>query len=686
MRNLTFAILSVGCSLLFTPFANAQQVYNNDIGAAELPDHDYLKSNLPNLFESKNQKKEPKYNHQELSDDQKKVLRRIYDVYKIHLKAVQNELNNKPEAAEKYILASLKDISKLIQEYPDIKNNKRFKELYRTIYTEYSSFYGIDRTKNRERGKIFTLQREFMNDKDNWMKGEYVLPKNIVKPKTVVPLVFNDHVNQHIAFFTQDHQEVMNHWLKRSKKYFPMMKKIFKKVGVPPELVHLSMIESGLNPFARSWASAVGMWQFIPSTARQYGLKINFWVDERRDPIKETYAAARYLQDLHKEWGNWYLAMANYNCSTSAVMRAIQKDGGTKNYWKALPYLPRQTQEYVPGFIATTLIARNAKDFGFKTKFQVKPYSYNIVKVAPLMPLKKLAKVAGIPLKELKEYNPALRRWATPPGSKYPLKLPKGIKQSFLASYRKIPKNKRSKGAVVHTVHRGETLGYIAGKYGATVHAILAANKGLTSLIYPGQKIVVPLAPGSSTDIATRAMSANKKSRSSRKTHLSRRSHSRSTKVVYRVKPGDTIGAIAERYGVRASQIRSWNHTSNLIHPGDRLRIYVPKGYAPKSSSPGGGTIHYTVRRHDTLGKIAHKFGVSVHAIEAANHLHNSRIYAGQRLRIRAKTIDYIVRANDTLSGIANAFGTSVQDIKQMNGLSNSIIYQGQHLRINMEN
>ncbi len=714
MRYISFVFLFTGYFLIFIPYANAQQVDNNGIRTAELPDYNYLDIPLPNKYKSYEKTKEEKKNHQELNDDQRKVLQRIYKVYEVHLKAVRDELNDNPEGAEKYILASLKDISKLLQDYPDIKENKRFRELYRTIYTEYSSFYGIDRTKYRERGEVFALKREFMNDKENWMKGEYVLPKNITKPKTKVPLVFNDHVDHHIAFFTQTHRKTMDKWLKRSKKYFPMMKKIFKKVGVPTELVHLSMIESGLNPFARSLASAVGMWQFIPSTARRYGLKINFWVDERRDPVKETYAAARYLRSLHKEWNNWHLAMANYNCSTGAIRRAISRDGGTEDYWKALPYLPRQTQGYVPGFIATTLIDRNAKDFGFNTTFDVKPYSYDIVKVAPLMPLKKLAQAAGISLDELKNYNPELRRWATPPGSKYSLKLPTGIKNKFLANYRKIPKKDRSKGVVVHTVRRGETLGYIAGKYGTTVRAIMGTNKGLTSLIHPGQKIVVPLAPGSSTDIVAQATSDHKRSHHSSKRSRRSSSHSGRAKVVYRVKPGDTIGAIAEWYDVRASQIRAWNHSSNLIHSGDHLVIYVPagkKGYYKKvnqfssakkrkvereqhrgknvakayaSSSTGRKTIHYTVRSHDTLGKIAHRYGVSIHALEKANRLHNSRIYVGQRLTIHAKTVDYIVQSNDTLIGIANSFGTSVKDIKQLNGLNSSRIYQGQHLRINM--
>src|SRR5699024_7762344 len=177
--------------------------------------------------------------------------------------------------------------------------------------------------------------------------------------------------------------------------------------------------------------------------------------------------------------------------------------------------LPRETQGYFPGFIATTLIARNAKDFGFPTKFNVSPYRYITVKVAPLMPLKKLAKAAGITIKKLKNYNPELLQWATPPGEEYPLKLPVGVKRRFTANYKKIPKDKRGNGVIIHTVHRGETLGYIAGKYGTTVHAILGTNKGLSSLIYPGQKIIVPLAPGSSKDSITQAIEGTGSSSSS---------------------------------------------------------------------------------------------------------------------------------------------------------------------------
>jgi membrane-bound lytic murein transglycosylase D len=416
------------------------------------------------------------------------------------------------------------------------------------------------------------------------------------------------------------------------------------------------------------------------------------------------------LKHLHSEWVNWDLAMANYNCSTRGIKRAIQASGGEEDYWTAYPYLPRETQGYVPGFIATTIIDRNAEDFGFQDHYQVDPYSYDTVEVAPLMPLKKLAKAAGITTKELKQYNPELLRWATPPGSKYTLKIPKGTQKIFAANYSKIPKDKRSKGVAVHTVHRGETLGYIAGKYGSTVHAIFAANKGLRSTIYPGQKVIVPLAPGSPHKVAAKKTGSGS-SRSRHHSSASRRSGL--AKVVYKVKRGDTMGDIAEWYDVRASQIRAWNHTSNLIHTGDQLTIYVPKSKkdyyrmvttfsrAKKrkfereqhngvditrmylADSGSDGAVDYVVHRNDTLGQIAQKFGVSVSDIKKANNLHSSRISVGQKLHIINGAINYTVKKHDTLIGIANSFGVSVSDIKQANKLHSSRIHVGQQLLIN---
>lgn len=502
------------------------------------------------------------------------------------------------------------------------------------------------------------------------MDEGYVLPENISVNKTEVPLVQNRQVNRHLMYYTLKRPEVVERWLERSEKYFPMMRRIFKEEGVPTELIHLSMIESGLNPTARSWAAAVGMWQFIRATGSMYGLEVNFWVDERRDPEKATRAAARHLKDLHNIWDDWHLAMANYNISPRGLRRAIRAAGGVEDYWAAYRYLPRETRGYVPGFIAATMIANNPVEFGFQKNYGIEPYDYVVAEVDPLMPLDELAKAAGITTEELKEYNPELRRWATPPGSSYSLKLPAGIRDRFLANYEDIPKESRSQNVAMHTVQRGETLGRISRKYGTSVRALYETNENLSHIIYPGQKLVVPLAPGSGEKLAvnrpthqprgqTRSSSSSRRSRASAPPN--------STAVYYQVKKGDTIGHIAEWYDVRAWQIRAWNGTSNYIRPGERLVVYVPNSkdnyyerintltfaekqriereqrsgkdvtrlYALTESSSSSSAVTYTVRRNDTLSEIATSFGVSVSQIQRLNNLRGSRIYVGQTLRIK---------------------------------------------------
>ena len=162
------------------------------------------------------------------------------------------------------------------------------------------------------------------------------------------------------------------------------------------------------------------------SYARVYGIEINWWVDERRDPEKATRAAARHLKDLYNVWGDWHLAMANYNISPRGLNRAINRAGGVKDYWAAYPYLPRETRGYVPGFIATTMINLSPEEFGFQTNYGKDPYSYETVEVDGLMSLEILAEAMGVSTETLKGYNPELLRWATPPGTKYALKVPVG--------------------------------------------------------------------------------------------------------------------------------------------------------------------------------------------------------------------------------------------------------------------
>lgn len=596
---------------------------------------------------------------------QKAVMQRIAGIYKIHIKAMQAQLNNDPLRAEEYITEGLNKLQDLLDRYPEVQSNKRFSEVYRSVMTEYREFYGVEGSEDRVNGEIFAIQKELYSKDNDWMKESYNLPKNLPINRTEVPLKQNDRVNKHLMYFSMKRPNVMENWLKRSEKYFPMMKRIFKEENVPTELIHLSMVESGLNPRAKSWASAVGMWQFIQATGSMYGLEVNWWVDERRDPEKATRAAAQHLKDLYNIWGDWHLAMAGYNISPRGLKHAIRRAGGQKDYWAASPYLPRETRNYVPGFIAATMIEMNPEAFGFKKYYGTDAYSYEVYNVAPMMPLDALAEAAGISLEKLKEYNPELLRWATPPGNEYPLKLPTGTKEQFAANYEDIPKDERGQNVAMHTVSRGESLGAIARKYGTSVRALYQTNENLSSTIYPGQKVVVPLAPGSSKKIASNRPTNQSKAKTSRTKANRSKSKKRSgkTRIRYKVRKGDTIGHIAEWFDVSSSQVRSWNNTSNSIRPGEYLTIYVDQSkekyyqkvtemafsqkqrieakqrsgkdvvsaYLAMSSQKGG---HYTVQPNDTLIEIANAHGVSVSKIKRMNGLNNSQIYVGQKLKI----------------------------------------------------
>lgn len=601
---------------------------------------------------------------QKLDDFQKDVMRRIADIYRTHVNAIEAQVQDDPLSAEKHITDALNSLQSLLDTYPEVQSNARFSELYRSVMTEYREFYGVTDSINEVEGEIFKIQKELYSGNNEWMQEGYRLPEDITTPKTEVPLVQNRQVNRHLMYYTLKRPEVMETWLKRSKKYFPMMRKIFREENVPLELIHLAMVESGLNPEARSWASAVGMWQFIRATGSMYGLEVNWWIDERRDPEKATRAAARHLKDLYNIWGDWHLAIANYNISPRGLKRAIRA-AGEEDYWAALPYLPRETQGYVPGFIATTMIDMNPTKFGFKEEYQNEEYDYQVHEVEPLMPLDALADAAGISTEKLKEYNPELLRWATPPGNKYPLKLPTGTKERFASNYDDIPKEERSQNVAMHTVNRGETLGYIARKYGTSVRALYETNENLSNTIYPGQKIVVPLAPGSNEKIAVSRPTNQPRGKTSRKQSKPKKP-ANTTKLTYEVKRGDTIGHIAEWYDIRSWQIRSWNQTSNTIRPGEDLAIYVPDSevayyrqindmsFSKKqeiereqragkdvtdeylaSAEESGGSVSYTVRPNDTLINIARSYGVSVSQIKRLNNLNGSRIYVGQELRIK---------------------------------------------------
>ena len=291
-----------------------------------------------------------------------------------------------------------------------------------------------------------------------------------------IPMILNDSVENHLEYFKTRGRDVFQLWLDRSARYIPVMKDIFKEKNLPEDLVYVAMIESGFNPYAVSWARAVGPWQFMPATGKLYGLKIDWWIDERKDPIKSTYAAAEHLKDLHNLFGSWPLALASYNAGAGKVQRAVLRTR-SDDFWdlKASRYIRKETKNYVPKYMAATIIAKNPGAYGFIVS-NYEPYKFDEVVVEQSTDLRLIARCAGCSYEEIKELNPEIRRWVTPPQfSRYTLRIPAGKKETFQANYAAIPPEQKIKWER-HEVRKGETLAGLAKQYNTTPEAIRDIN------------------------------------------------------------------------------------------------------------------------------------------------------------------------------------------------------------------
>jgi len=301
-------------------------------------------------------------------------------------------------------------------------------------------------------------------------------------------------VEKNITLFTERMKERFSLWLSRSGKYMELMKEILKGENIPEEIVFIPLIESGFSPYACSPAHAVGYWQFIASTAKKYGLKITWWMDERRDPVKSTVAAANYFKDLYEMFGSWNLAMAAYNAGEWKILKAINKTN-TDDYWALLgtKYLHRETKDYVPKFIAASLIAKSPEEFGFKEIEYHQPLTYDEVTIDAPVDLQVVADCAETELDVIKELNPELRRWCTPPDlPEYTLRVPEGKKDIFLQNLSFTPDEERF-SMDTYKAKKGDTFKKISKKTGIPVQIILDLNS--MEKIMPlkeGMKIYLP--------------------------------------------------------------------------------------------------------------------------------------------------------------------------------------------------
>ncbi|MEA3409766.1 MAG: transglycosylase SLT domain-containing protein, partial [Candidatus Eisenbacteria bacterium] len=289
-----------------------------------------------------------------------------------------------------------------------------------------------------------------------------------------VVTVMNERVEKWLDYFQGRGRKDMERWFSRAPRYRPMIDRMLEEEGLPPELFYLAVIESGLNPNAYSRAHAAGMWQFISSRARMYDLRVDWWIDERRDPETATRAACTYLKELHQRFGSWELALAGYNSGEGRVERARRKRPSCPDYWCL--DLPRETENFVPKFMAVVLIGTNPSEYGFEMPTAGAALAYDTIEITDAVDLQVIADGTGTGYDEIKKLNPALRRWCTPPSSSpTTVRVPPGTGQQCLAAIASIPVEDRVTWRR-HRVTTGETLSGIAKAYGTSISAITSVN------------------------------------------------------------------------------------------------------------------------------------------------------------------------------------------------------------------
>jgi membrane-bound lytic murein transglycosylase D len=431
-----------------------------------------------------------------------------------------------------------------------------------------------------------------------------------------LPLMMTDPVASYVNYFSSRGRGTLENALARGGQYQGMIRGILRQEGVPQDLIYLAQAESGFRPLAVSRAGARGMWQFMASRARGYGLERNWWVDERLDPEKATRAAARHLRDLYHEFGDWYLAMAAYNSGPGTVQQAVKRTGYA-DYWELYKrnVLPRETRNYVPIILAVTIMAKNPSQYGLEDVMPEKPVPYDRLEINYPVDLRLVADCVDASPSTLQDLNPSLLRWTTPKGEPFDLHLPAGTKDRYLNVISAIPLDMRVWWRY-HQVAPGETLGSIARAYHTTPKTIAQANSlGEEDELLPESKLIIPVTPGkqgSSQDAANYAKRA----------------------TLYRVRKGDTVSSVADNFEIPATKIRRWNHLSGdglrgrhvlYLHlplpPGADDRAASPKQRSKNDLQAAGGkrVLRHRVQPGETLYSIAKSHNTTVAALKQNN-------------------------------------------------------------------
>jgi membrane-bound lytic murein transglycosylase D len=463
-----------------------------------------------------------------------------------------------------------------------------------------------------------------------------------------LPLMMTDQVAGYINYFSNRGRGTVERALARSGRYEDMIRQTLKQEGVPQDLIYLAQAESGFHPLAVSRAGARGMWQFMGSRAKGYGLERSWWIDDRQDPEKATRAAAHHLKDLYNEFGDWYLAMAAYNSGPGTVQSAVKRTGYA-DFWELYNrnVLPKETRNYVPIILAVTIMAKNPAQYGLDSVVKEKPAAYDTVKIDYPIDLRLVAECVDATAEDLSDLNPSLLRMTTPKfsekGEQFELRLPAGTADKFQIAVGAIPTDKRVWWRY-HNVQPGETLAAIARTYHTSPKAIAEANDlndGFNNgAVQPESRLIIPIAPGRQADTST---------------------YARAT-LRYKIRKGDTVESVAENFGVSVKMVRGWNHLKGSGLAGRKV-LYL---HLPVSRGAGGSQVasgHSSGKRSSSKSTSGMRAVAASHPAGIQTAISKPASGAAAQGTVKRHT----VKPGETLYSIANSYRTTVSALKHDN-------------------
>ncbi|MFB3815603.1 MAG: LysM peptidoglycan-binding domain-containing protein [Terriglobales bacterium] len=467
--------------------------------------------------------------------------------------------------------------------------------------------------------------------------------EDLKKIHSDLPLTLNDAVASYINYFSSRGRGFLERGYVRSGRYREMILNTLREEGVPQDLIYLAQAESGFHPLALSRAGARGMWQFMAGRGLEYGLRRNWWVDERQDPVKATRAAAQHLRDLYQQFGDWYLAMAAYNSGPGTVQRAVERTGYA-DYWELYRrgVLPTETRNYVPIILAMTIMSKNPVQYGLEHLRPDPPLPADTVTINYPVDLRLVAECVDSSVSVLQELNPSLLRLTTPKDGAFTLRVPLGTKAKFEQAIAAIPVDKRVWWRY-HRVLPGETLAGIARKYRTTSAAIEEVNTVDGDALRLDTKLIIPVTPGRERDNLTFSKRVTR----------------------YKVRKGDTVLSVADDFGVPVESLRKWNRLKgNTLVAGRVLRIHRPIASDEPPPARAAKAQRRTAQPTTARGRQS-----------LANSLKTNKLS-------NAKRVVHRVKKGETLTSIASTYNVTVSELRRNNHKVASILHPGDVLVI----